>query len=105
MKKEKKSDQNAVAELTREWLYKENKWLWEENRKLKDSNTILKKGWQVVFTLEKRIDELLEENKKLKEDVEFFRQCYLDLKKLCEDGWFLLPNEEIAKMFNLDEIK
>ena len=35
MKKEK-SDQNAVAELTREWLYKENKWLWEENRKLKE---------------------------------------------------------------------
>jgi hypothetical protein len=27
------------------------------------------------------------------------------LKKLCEDGWFLLPDEEIAKMFNLDEIK
>lgn len=37
-----------------------------ENRKLKDSNTILKKGWQVVFTLEKRIDELLEENKELR---------------------------------------
>ena len=35
MKKEK-SDQNAVAELTREWLYKENKWLWEENKKLKE---------------------------------------------------------------------
>ena len=36
MKKEK-SDQNAVAELTREWLYKENKWLWEENAKLKET--------------------------------------------------------------------
>lgn len=36
MKKEK-SDQNAVAELTREWLYKENKWLWEENKKLKET--------------------------------------------------------------------
>jgi len=48
---------------------------------------------------------LEEENKKLKEDVEFFRQCYLDLKKLCEDGWFLLSDEEVAKMFNLDEIK
>ena len=47
MKKEK-SDQNAVAELTREWLYKENKWLWEENKKLKA------------------------ENKKLKEDVDFY---------------------------------
>jgi hypothetical protein len=32
------------------------------------------------------IKRLEEENKKLKEDVEFFRQCYLDLKKLCEDG-------------------
>jgi exonuclease VII large subunit len=42
----------------------------EENKKLKDSNTILKKGWQVVFTLEKRIDELLEENRKLKEENE-----------------------------------
>lgn len=35
MSKEK-SDQNAVAELTREWLYKENKWLWEENKKLRE---------------------------------------------------------------------
>lgn len=34
-KRKEKADQNAVAELTREWLYKENKWLWEENRKLK----------------------------------------------------------------------
>ena len=37
MSKENKSDQNAVAELTREWLYKENKWLWEENKKLKET--------------------------------------------------------------------
>ena len=36
MSKEK-SDPNAVAELTREWLYKENKWLWEENAKLKET--------------------------------------------------------------------
>ena len=35
MEKEK-SNQNAVAELTREWLYKENKWLWEENKNLKE---------------------------------------------------------------------
>ena len=34
-KRKEKADQNAVAELTREWLYKENKWLWEENKKLK----------------------------------------------------------------------
>ena len=36
-KEKEKSDQNAVAELTREWLYKENKWLWEENAKLKET--------------------------------------------------------------------
>ena len=41
----------------------------KENKKLKDSNTILEKGWQVVFTLEKKIDELLEENEKLKETI------------------------------------
>ena len=43
MKKEK-TDQNAVAELTREWLYKENKWLWEENRKLKHKNELQEKA-------------------------------------------------------------
>lgn len=42
MRKEK-SDKNAVAELTREWLYKENKWLWEENKELKKENENLKK--------------------------------------------------------------
>ena len=36
-KRKENSDQNAVAELTREWLYKENKWLWEENKKLKET--------------------------------------------------------------------
>ena len=36
-KRKEKADQNAVAELTREWLYKENKWLWEENKKLKET--------------------------------------------------------------------
>ena len=35
-KRKEKADQNEVAELTREWLYKENKWLWEENKKLKE---------------------------------------------------------------------
>jgi FtsZ-binding cell division protein ZapB len=34
-----------------------------------------------VVWYEKEEDRLREENKKLKEDVEFFRQCYLDLKK------------------------
>ena len=45
------------------------------------------------------------ENKELKEDVDFFRQCYLDLKKLCEKEWFMLSDEEVTKMFNLDKIK
>lgn len=41
-KRKENSDQNAVAELTREWLYKENKWLWEENKELKKENESLK---------------------------------------------------------------
>ncbi len=56
MKKEK-SDQNAVAELTREWLYKENKWLWEENRKLKET---IKDHQLYEEKLEHRIIELEE---------------------------------------------
>ena len=55
------------------------KFLEEENKKLKDSNIILKKGWQVVFTLEKRIDELLEENKKLKEELSKLKEKYWDI--------------------------
>ena len=51
MKKEK-ADQNAVAELTREWLYKENKWLWEENRDLVE-----------------KIEKLLWEKIKLEEEI------------------------------------
>ena len=51
MKKEK-SDQNVVAELTREWLYKENKWLLEENR-----------------DLVKKIEKLLWEKIKLEEEI------------------------------------
>ena len=45
------------------------------------------------------------ENKKLKEDVDYFRQCYLNLKRLCEKEWFMLSDEEVTKLFNLDEIK
>lgn len=41
-RRKEKPDQNAVAELTREWLYKENKWLWEENKKLEEENRNLK---------------------------------------------------------------
>ena len=53
----------------------------------------------------KELHKLEEENKKLKEDVDYFRQCYLDLKKLCEKEWFMLSDEEVTKMFNLDKIK
>ncbi len=56
MKKEK-SDQNAVAELTREWLYKENKWLLGENRKLKET---IKDHQLYEEKLEHRIIELEE---------------------------------------------
>ena len=44
------------------------------------------------------IDKLREDNKKLKEDVDYFRQCYLDLKKLCEKEWFMLSAEEVTKI-------
>lgn len=65
MKKEK-SDQNSVAELTREWLYKENKWLWEENRKLKEK---LSEITMVADDEKQSIEHILElekENKELK---------------------------------------
>ena len=56
-KRKEKSDQNAVAELTREWLYKENKWLWEENKKLKET---IKDHQLYEEKLEHRIIELEE---------------------------------------------
>lgn len=51
------------------------------------------------------IKELEKENKNLKEDRDYFRQCYLDLKELCKKEWFMPSDEEVSKMFNLDEIK
>ena len=66
MKKEK-SDQNAVAELTREWLYKENKWLWEENRDF--VGKIEKLLWDKV-KLEEEIRSLELENRDMKEESE-----------------------------------
>ena len=68
----------------------------EENKKLKDSNTILKKGWQVVFTLEKRIDELLEENKKLKEELEEVKNDLEHRDSFFSIMWDVLANEEIS---------
>lgn len=73
-----------------------------------------KSEWKIVFSEEipphlqtffYELDELRKENKKLKEDVDYFRQCYLDLKKLCEKEWFMATEEEVTKMFNLGEIK
>ena len=66
-------------------------------------------NWNLVQTAlkdlrEDRLEQLEEENKKLKEDVDYFRQCYLDLGKLCEKEWFMLSDEEVTKMLNLDKI-
>ena len=61
MKKEK-SDQNSVAELTREWLYKENKWLWEENKNLNIKVASLE--WEIKW-LNSVIEKLREENQTL----------------------------------------
>lgn len=69
-KKKEKADQNAVAELTREWLYKENKWLWEENRKLKEMSGKL---WEMNGKLWEWVNNLEEENKKLKEELEWYK--------------------------------
>ena len=66
-KRKEKADQNAVAELTREWLYKENKWLWEENRKLKEMSGKL---WEMNGKLWEWVNNLEEENTKLKAQIE-----------------------------------
>lgn len=82
----------------------------EENKKLKEENEYRKKIADVLpewewHIAEETIQDLQKEIKKLKEDVDYFRQCYLDLKKLCEKEWFMLSDEEVTKMFNLDKIK
>lgn len=71
-KRKEKSDQNAVAELTREWLYKENKWLWEENRKLKEKISEItmvaddeKQSIEHILELEKENEELKKQNDRL----------------------------------------
>lgn len=83
MKKEK-SDQNSVAELTREWLYKENKWLWEENKKLKEE---LSRMTERACDYKWEITELKMENKNLKEKIkrlEFDVDAWHQLKLLLE---------------------
>ena len=63
-KRKEKTDKNAVVELTREWLYKENKWLWEENSKLKEGIKRLEfdvDAWhQLKLLLEWEIEKLKE---------------------------------------------
>ena len=85
-KRKEKSDQNAVAELTREWLYKENKWLWEENRKLKSD-------------LSECECSLLFEN----DEVWFWKWEYKRLKKWikdhCKGYWNLFPEDEMKKQW------
>lgn len=81
-----KSDQNAVAELTREWLYKENKWLWEENKKLKEE---------------------LGEYKKMFED--HLKECYIKNtaefldKKFPAINWFM-EEDTLQELRDLGEI-
>ena len=82
-KKEKKSELEIELEQTIDFLRKRmSEYEFEYNKKLRD------------------IKFLEEENKKLKEDVDYFRQCYLDLKKLCEKEWFMLSDEEVTKMLD-----
>ena len=87
-KEKKKSELEIELEQTIDFLRKRmSEYEFEYNKKLRD------------------IKFLEEENKKLREDVDYFRWCYLDLKKLCEKEWFMLSDEEVTKMFNLDKIK
>lgn len=125
---EYKSLQNVKEKLnikvaSLEW---EIKWLNYTIDKLKEENQTLELWLDNKEKLKEKLDKLQDEydelyiekcnasnqwkcceaeNKGLKEDVDFFRQCYLDLKKFCEEEWFMLSDEEVTKMFNLDEIK
>ena len=116
MKKEK-SDQNAVAELTREWLYKENKWLWEENKKLNEKISELEDVSKDYDLLSKDFITLGEENEKLKEDLSececsfwfendevwFWKREYKRLKKWIKDHckwyWNLFPEDEMKRQW------
>lgn len=83
-KKKEKSDQNAVAELTREWLYKENKWLMEENRDLVEK--IEKLLWEKI-KLDEEIRSLELENRAMKvesEDLKMWLREKLPLALLKE---------------------
>ena len=73
MTKEKKADQNAVAKLTREWLYKENKWLLEENRKLKEK----------VETLELWLDRKEKLNEKYRKELKNYVYDAKQVRDIC----------------------
>ena len=74
----------------------------KENKKLREDYKVL---WILNDEIRRVNENLRKENKKLKDDVEYFRQIYLDLKKMCEDDGYLLTDEEVTKLFNLDEIR
>ena len=97
MKKEK-SDQNAVAELTREWLYKENKWLWEENKKLRECNKSQSEVINNVFIPQR--ERLEEENKKLKEKLSEITMVADDEKQSIEH---ILELEEEIRSLELEK--
>lgn len=119
MRKEK-SDQNAVAELTREWLYKENKWLWEENKKLKEFKNKREESMFYFKALAERVEpinskeaEELQRYKKLFEKLYREELYYLEEenKKLKEDVERLIKLSEhktttiMGLWKNLDEVK
>ena len=86
MKKEK-SDQNAVAELTREWLYKENKWLWEENKKLKEFKTKREESMFYFKALAERVKPI---NSKEAEELQKYKKLF---EKLYREELYYLEEE------------
>ena len=96
---DKLKEENQTLEL---WLDNKEKVNKNLKRELEDTKQVSERDYNIV---QNDNNILRNENKKLKEDVDYFRQCYLDLKKLCEKEWFILSDEEVTKMFNLDKIK
>ena len=91
MKKEK-SDQNAVAELTREWLYKENKWLWEENKKLREE----------IRFLEECLDRKEKVNKRLREELSAYDREYFDEDKKAKN--IFMEEDTLQELRDLGKI-
>ena len=97
LEEENKNLKDAMKELNNY-----NKFRIQENKKLKSD---LAYERTMLDNVRAEYESLQNVNKNLKEDVEYFRQIYLDLKKMCEDDGYLLTDEEVTKLFNLDEIK